>query len=149
MEVSQSETGNNRNSDKMPQSSTIKTLAHLSKRGTAAFYRCLSACTTSSTFGGLSSHWLYPLSSSCHSSVSSVACLRWRISLLSRSGMPHVSEWVAATVHPSRNPNLVCSLVILLQRSRGERVFSCASVVLRLRSAVLWLAFFTSAQTAS
>ena len=65
---------------------------------------------------------------------------------------PHVSECVAEAVsctHHPKNPklgltaasDLVCSLVILLQRSLWESVHPRASAALSLRSAVLWLAF--------
>ena len=89
----------------------------------------------------------------------SVASLRYRTWLFSRSGTPQVREWVAAAVSFSYHPknlklwstaasDLVCSFVIILERSRWERVLSCASVALQLWSAVLGLAFFGSARIA-
>ena len=127
--------------------SPLLTSPHLNKRGTAALYRCLSTSTTSSFSEVWAIAGCTPWISKCHSSMSSVACLKYRRNFHDR---------VAATVsftHVSKNPMLwfgtasylVCSLVSLLQCSR-ERVFSCASVALRLNSTVRWLAFFTATQ---
>ena len=44
-----------------------------------------------------------PWSCFCHSSISSVASLKYFISLLSRSGTPYVSAWVAAAVSLTYN----------------------------------------------